>query len=391
MGNILKTNLSNFESKFGTFLSSLNISRRELQELILDFHAYLRALKMQDDTILYSKVFDITSLKNFSSDLSKETEDLSRGERFIEIFRQFALFCNETINEKIDNSLSSPDPIISTFISHLRKKRASASTIRNYRSDLLQFDTFLHVEFPTSYYLSDITIDDSLLTKFEAYLVETLGVSSRSAQRKLSAVRTLIKFAKDKGLISYSENKTDDKGELSIEANQPIAHNRMSLQFLGIVSLIFLSIAALGLGIWYRGDIVTKTKNILAAADEKLRPGRVVNFQGRLTDQGGTPKTESSNIRFRIYDAIKEGSTLYDSENCTVTPDQNGIFSTQIGGACGKEIPQTVFTDHPESYLGVTVGDDEEMSPRQQLATVGYAVNSETVCANNITFIFFRF
>ncbi|KKU32272.1 MAG: hypothetical protein UX47_C0015G0007, partial [Candidatus Collierbacteria bacterium GW2011_GWA2_46_26] len=39
----------------------------------------------------------------------------------------------------------------------------------------------------------------------------------------------------------------------------------------------------------------------------------------------------------------------------------------------------SVFTENANIYLGVTVGADAEMTPRQQIANVGYAINSETL------------
>jgi hypothetical protein len=43
------------------------------------------------------------------------------------------------------------------------------------------------------------------------------------------------------------------------------------------------------------------------------------------------------------------------------------------------EIPSSVFTNNQDVYVGVTVGTDPEMMPRQQIANVGFAINSETV------------
>ena len=76
-----------------------------------------------------------------------------------------------------------------------------------------------------------------------------------------------------------------------------------------------------------------------------------------------------------------EGTTLYTSEignSQAVTPDDSGIFSVMIGKSHGTEIPNSVFTENPEVWLEITaVG--ETMAPRQQIATVAYALNSETL------------
>ncbi|GIW62815.1 MAG: hypothetical protein KatS3mg090_0641 [Patescibacteria group bacterium] len=44
-----------------------------------------------------------------------------------------------------------------------------------------------------------------------------------------------------------------------------------------------------------------------------------------------------------------------------------------------SEIDNSVFTENTEVYLGVTVGSDPEMTPRQPIANVGYAINAETL------------
>lgn len=56
------------------------------------------------------------------------------------------------------------------------------------------------------------------------------------------------------------------------------------------------------------------------------------------------------------------------------TPER--IFNTLIGDGRGSEISQSVFADNRDVYLEVIVGA-ETLTPRQQIATVGYALNSE--------------
>ena len=75
------------------------------------------------------------------------------------------------------------------------------------------------------------------------------------------------------------------------------------------------------------------------------------------------------------------GTTLYTSQtgnSQTIVPDDNGIFSVTIGKSHGTTIPSSVFSENAEVWLEITAGG-ETMSPRQQIATVGYALNSETL------------
>ena len=106
---------------------------------------------------------------------------------------------------------------------------------------------------------------------------------------------------------------------------------------------------------------------------------RILSFQGRLTDSLGNPITAATNMRFRLYTASTGGTQLYDSGTCSISPDTDGIHNVLIGSDCGSGIASSVFTENADVYLGVTVGTDSEMTPRQRIANVPYALNAETL------------
>ena len=139
--------------------------------------------------------------------------------------------------------------------------------------------------------------------------------------------------------------------------------------------LIFLGF--LGAGLYNR--FFLKVERPLAYPINLTRGGRILSFQGRLTDSLGNPITTATNVQFKLYNVSTGGTPLYTAGPCSITPDQDGIFSTLIGSDCGSEIPNSVFTENPNVYLGVTVGADSEMTPRQPIANVGYAINAETL------------
>jgi len=139
--------------------------------------------------------------------------------------------------------------------------------------------------------------------------------------------------------------------------------------------LIFLGF--LGAGLY--NHFFLKVERPLAYPINLTRGGRALSFQGRLTDSLGNPITTATNVQFKLYNVSTGGTPLYTAGPCSITPDQDGIFSTLIGQSCGSEIPNSVFTENPNVYLGVTVGADSEMTPRQPIANVGYAINAETL------------
>ncbi len=118
-----------------------------------------------------------------------------------------------------------------------------------------------------------------------------------------------------------------------------------------------------------------------AFPETPVRPSRVLSFQGRLTDTAQNPVVTATDFRFKLFDANTGGTELWDSGTCSVDPDQDGIFATGLGDpstGCGAEIGSDVFTENSNIWLEVIV-EAETLTPRQQIRTVAYALNSETV------------
>jgi hypothetical protein len=92
--------------------------------------------------------------------------------------------------------------------------------------------------------------------------------------------------------------------------------------------------------------------------------------QGRLLDAAGNPVAGMVTFVFTIYDATTAGTALWtETQSITLA---NGYFSAQLGDTTA--IPATVFATGAVRYLGVKVGADAEMTPRQPLASVPYAL-----------------
>ncbi len=168
----------------------------------------------------------------------------------------------------------------------------------------------------------------------------------------------------------------------------PIAHYlnfAVLIIFLGIISFNFYNV------FFEKGN---QSPTLAAGGTTPVAPPRVLSFQGRLTDNFDTPISTPSALRFMIYDSLtasESGSHRLWEEVDNVTPDQDGIFNVILGngavcnggnppatpatGSCA--IPQSLFANNAALWLGVTVGDTSELTPRQQLATVAYATNAE--------------
>ncbi len=142
-------------------------------------------------------------------------------------------------------------------------------------------------------------------------------------------------------------------------------------------AILILLMSGLGFGVY--NQFFKTTSAPLAYPTSLTRAGRYLSFQGRLTNNLGNPITTSRDLVFKLYSVDTGGSPLWDSSTCAITPDTDGIFSILLGSSCGAEIPASVFSENSAIWLGVTVGTDTEATPRVQIATVAYALNSETL------------
>lgn len=94
---------------------------------------------------------------------------------------------------------------------------------------------------------------------------------------------------------------------------------------------------------------------------------------GVLFDGDGDPVTTAVAMVFSLYTAPTGTSAVW-TETHTVTPDE-GVFSVVLGQL--TTLDPTLFGGGP-MYLGVRVGTDSEMTPREALVSVPYALRADT-------------
>jgi len=91
-----------------------------------------------------------------------------------------------------------------------------------------------------------------------------------------------------------------------------------------------------------------------------------INYQGRLADSSGSPLSGTYTMTFRLYEAATGGTALAtDIQDVVVT---GGLFNTEL------YFDQSYF-DGRALWLGVKVGSDSEMTPRQEFGPVPYALS----------------
>jgi hypothetical protein len=124
----------------------------------------------------------------------------------------------------------------------------------------------------------------------------------------------------------------------------------------------------------------TLTASILAAASASFASSALaavpttMTHQGRLYGAEGQPVHDTLDVEFAIYDSDGAADPIW-SEVHTITFDE-GYFSIDLGEMAPFD--EATF-DGSVRYLGITVGDDPEMTPRAEVASVPYAL-----LANNV-------
>ena len=117
---------------------------------------------------------------------------------------------------------------------------------------------------------------------------------------------------------------------------------------------------------------------VLASSSAQAAPAQTVPLtftqQGRLLDDAGEPIDGGALVfKFALYASATGGTELW-SEEQSITPDQ-GYFSARIGETTA--FPSTLFDGSKGTlFLGVTVGSDSEMTPRQQLTSTPFSLLS---------------
>ena len=110
-----------------------------------------------------------------------------------------------------------------------------------------------------------------------------------------------------------------------------------------------------------------------------------IAYQGRLANADGNPLTGTYNMIFRLYDVASGGAPLWTEQwtGSNGVQVSDGLFNVMLGSL--TLIPQDVITGHNSLFLGITVGTDDEMTPRVQLGSVPFAVQALTVPDGAIT------
>jgi hypothetical protein len=99
----------------------------------------------------------------------------------------------------------------------------------------------------------------------------------------------------------------------------------------------------------------------------------LMNYQGVLTDAGGSPVDSTHDLTFKIYaDSAWAAPALWTEDHTGVDVD-NGVFNVILGTL--TPLPEGLFADG-ERWIGLTVDSDTEMTPRMRITSVPWALRA---------------
>ena len=181
------------------------------------------------------------------------------------------------------------------------------------------------------------------------------------------SVSESVKFSAGKGSVL--------KGSWISKRTDPIGKRLLSYLYLSLLVLFSVALGIYGYQQIFK-DVVQQYA--YPQAPSPTTPNRYLSFQARLTDSSDNPITVPTDFRFIVYnnETASASAKLWEEQRY-IDPDQDGIFSVTLGTETA--IPTTLFTENADLWLGVTVETDPEATPRQRIATVGYAINAETL------------
>jgi hypothetical protein len=99
----------------------------------------------------------------------------------------------------------------------------------------------------------------------------------------------------------------------------------------------------------------------------------LLSYQGYLTDAGGEPLHGDVDVTFRLYSVLTEGTALWTEAHTgeNAVPVTDGLFNVMLGSL--TPIPDDVWSSGAR-YLGIQIGDDAEMTPREMIGNVPTAL-----------------
>lgn len=134
---------------------------------------------------------------------------------------------------------------------------------------------------------------------------------------------------------------------------------------IGVLVLALTLVLAVGLSQAEGPETPQNTAGVERETSATAVVAAKIPIQGKLTDASGNPINGSRSIIFGLYD-VSSGGTALCSDTDTVSV-VNGLFNAEMDSCTASDI------NGRQLWLGIKVGSDPEMTPRQAIYPVPYA------------------
>mgnify|MGYP001063864334 CR=1 FL=1 len=109
-----------------------------------------------------------------------------------------------------------------------------------------------------------------------------------------------------------------------------------------------------------------------------------LSYQGLLLDSTDNPLSGTFDVTFTIYDHPTEAAQLWEEEHIGVNAIKinDGLLTVTLGSLI--PIPTNIW-NYEELYLGIQIGNDLEMSPREQINLLPPRITTGSLDASVLT------
>ena len=118
---------------------------------------------------------------------------------------------------------------------------------------------------------------------------------------------------------------------------------------------------------FFAAMLAATAASLSGAASAEVPAG--LTHQGRLFDAQAQPIDEALKVTFALYDDVHAELPVWVETHLVAFED--GYFSVRLGE---KQPLTSLMTGAEALYLGITVGEDEEMTPRSQVSSVPFSL-----------------
>ena len=126
-------------------------------------------------------------------------------------------------------------------------------------------------------------------------------------------------------------------------------------------------------------SILLFTNNVFAKSNQasttETTDAGILSYQGILQDNSGNPESGLFDMVFSIYNSPTTLVPLWveNHSGLNAVLVENGLFNVLLGSL--NPIPISVW-NQPQLFLGIKVGNDPEMSPRDIFSAPPFAINA---------------